>query len=66
MFSTTIDCPSVRETPSPSSLAMTSVAAPGPVGTISLMGRLGQLWRSGRDDRFDHDNAEQRAEKRFH
>src|SRR6516225_2621347 len=23
---------------------MTSVAAPGPVGTISLMGRLGQVW----------------------
>ena len=42
MFSTTIGCPSVRETPSLNSRAMTSVAAPGPVGTINLTGRCGQ------------------------
>jgi hypothetical protein len=44
MFSTTIVWPSVRETPSATRRAITSVAAPGPVGTISLIGRLGQVW----------------------
>src|SRR5580700_6125539 len=43
-FSTNIGCPSVRDTPSAMSRAITSVAAPGPVGTISLIGRLGQVW----------------------
>ena len=43
MFSTNIGCPIVRDTPSASNRAMTSVEAPAPVGTISLMGRLGQL-----------------------
>jgi hypothetical protein len=43
MFSTTIGCPSVRDTPSAKSRAITSVAAPGPVGTISLIGRLGHV-----------------------
>src|SRR5262245_54057145 len=44
MFSTTIAWPSVRDTPSATRRAITSVAAPGPVGTISLIGRLGQVW----------------------
>src|SRR5262245_44613487 len=44
MFSTTIAWPSVRDTPSATRRAITSVAAPGPVGTISLTGRLGQVW----------------------
>src|SRR5580692_10628867 len=43
-FSTNIAWPSVRDTPSAMSRAITSVAAPGPVGTISLIGRLGQVW----------------------
>ena len=43
MFSTNTVWPSVRETPSARSRAMTSVAEPGPVGTMSLIGRLGQL-----------------------
>ena len=43
MFSTNIAWPKVRDTPSATSRAITSVAAPGPVGTISLIGRLGQL-----------------------
>ncbi|MGA8819761.1 MAG: hypothetical protein WB624_20935 [Xanthobacteraceae bacterium] len=43
MFSTNTGWPSVRETPSARSRAMTSVAAKGPVGTMSLIGRLGQL-----------------------
>src|SRR5580704_10790725 len=42
-FSTNIAWPSVRDTPSAMSRAITSVAAPGPVGTISLIGRLGQF-----------------------
>jgi hypothetical protein len=42
-FSTNIAWPSVRDTPSATSRAITSVAAPGPVGTISLIGRLGQV-----------------------
>src|SRR5262245_6814662 len=44
MFSTTIGWPSVRDAPSATRRAITSVAAPGPVGTISLTGRLGQVW----------------------
>src|SRR5262245_23543509 len=44
MFSTTIGWPSVREAPSATRRAIMSVAAPGPVGTISLIGRLGQVW----------------------
>ena len=44
MFSTTIGWPSALDTPSARSRAMTSVAAPGPVGTISLIGRDGQVW----------------------
>src|SRR5262245_31107143 len=44
MFSTTIGWPSVRDAPSATSRAIMSVAAPGPVGTISLIGRLGQVW----------------------
>src|SRR5215831_19153004 len=44
IFSTTIGWPSVREAPSATRRAITSVAAPGPVGTISLIGRLGQVW----------------------
>src|SRR5262245_22435330 len=44
MFSTTIGWPSVRDAPSATRRAITSVAAPGPVGTISLIGRLGQVW----------------------
>jgi hypothetical protein len=43
MFSTTMDWSSFRETPSANIRAITSVAAPGPVGTISLSGRFGQL-----------------------
>ena len=46
MFSTTIGCPSVFDTPSARSRAITSVAAPGPVGTISLTGRVGQAYAS--------------------
>jgi hypothetical protein len=42
MFSTTMGWSSLRETPSANIRAITSVAAPGPVGTISLNGRLGQ------------------------
>jgi hypothetical protein len=42
MFSTTMGWSSFRETPSANIRAITSVAAPGPVGTISLNGRLGQ------------------------
>ena len=42
-FSTNIAWPKVRDTPSATSRAITSVAAPGPVGTISLIGRLGQV-----------------------
>jgi hypothetical protein len=43
MFSTTTTCPSPRDTPSARRRAITSVAAPGPVGTISLIGRAGQV-----------------------
>jgi hypothetical protein len=43
MFSTNIGRPIVRDTASAISRAMMSVAAPGPVGTISLTGRLGQV-----------------------
>src|SRR5689334_8202944 len=43
MFSTTIGWPRLRLTPSARSRAITSVAAPGPVGTISFTGRVGQL-----------------------
>src|SRR6202047_4716436 len=43
-FSTNIAWPNVCDTPSATSRAITSVAAPGPVGTISLIGRLGQVW----------------------
>ena len=43
IFSTNIAWPKVRDTPSATSRAITSVAAPGPVGTISLIGRLGQV-----------------------
>src|SRR5580692_9222226 len=41
MSSTNIGWPSVFDTPSAMSRAITSVAAPGPVGTISLIGRVG-------------------------
>src|SRR5215472_9084387 len=43
IFSTNIGRPKVRDTLSAISRAMISVAAPGPVGTISLIGRLGQV-----------------------
>src|SRR5215468_3296479 len=42
-FSTTTVWPRARETPSLRRRAITSVAAPGPVGTRSLIGRFGQL-----------------------
>ena len=42
MFSTTTGWPSRNETPSAMSRAITSVPAPGPCGTISLIGRFGQ------------------------
>src|SRR5262245_58015945 len=43
MFSTYICCPSARETLSASRRAMMSVPRPGPVGTISRIGRVGQV-----------------------
>src|SRR5215510_3267044 len=43
-FSTTTVWPRPREMPSLRSRAITSVAAPGPVGTTSLIGRFGQVW----------------------
>src|SRR5262245_28000321 len=44
MCSPTIGWRTVREAPSATRRAIMSVAAPGPVGTISLIGRLGQVW----------------------
>src|SRR5215510_10098500 len=43
MFSTYICCPSARETLSASRRAMMSVPRPGPVGTMSRIGRVGQV-----------------------
>src|SRR5262245_7407151 len=64
MFSTTIGWPSVREAPSATRRAITSVAAPGPVGTISLIGRLGQVWAfavAASAKTAQHSNARKRA-----
>src|SRR5262245_210898 len=64
MFSTTIGWPSVRGAPSATGRAITSVAAPGPVGTISLTGRLGQVWAfavAASATRAQHSNARNRA-----
>src|SRR5262245_878683 len=64
MFSTTIGWPSVRDAPSATRRAITSVAAPGPVGTISLTGRLGQVWAfavAASATKAQHSNAGKRG-----
>ncbi len=66
MFSTTTACPSERVMPSARSRAITSVAAPGPVGTISLTGRLGQACAPAREVRSRSGGAEQGTAQLVH
>src|SRR5262245_30015577 len=69
MFSTTIGWPSVRDAPSATRRAIMSVAAPGPVGTISLIGRLGQVWAfavAASATTAQHSSARERVLKAFH